>query len=146
MGQAVQACKGERTLNRLGRSVRYYSRTHAGLVASGAKCEGKPRDLAVALANRARKSSWCDLLRWLTERGLSGVQSVVRDDHEGLNKAIVQMLPQGISQPCYLHFLRSAVEHVPPKPDDNCLREWRWRYGRRDLGEARRDLAASLRK
>jgi len=116
------------------------------MVASGTNREGRRHDLAVELTNRKSKRNWRDVVRWLTERGLSGVQSVVRDDHEGLKKAIVQMLPQAISHPCYLHFLRSALEHVPPKPDDDCLREWRWRYGRRDLGEARRDLAASLRK
>ena len=34
-------------------------------------------------------------------------------------------------------------EAVPHKVDDDCLRELRWLYDRRDLAEARRDLAAA---
>ena len=33
---------------------------------------------------------------------------------------------------------------MPRKVDDDCLQELRWLYDRRDLGEARRDLAAWL--
>jgi hypothetical protein len=46
----------------------------------------------------------------------------------------------------YVHFLRNALDYVPRKVDDDCLRELRWLYDRRDLGEARRDLAAWLAK
>src|SRR5262245_32943181 len=46
----------------------------------------------------------------------------------------------------YVHFLRNALDYVPRKVDDDCLQELRWLYDRRDLGEARRDLAAWLGK
>jgi transposase-like protein len=45
-----------------------------------------------------------------------------------------------------VHFLRNALDYVPRKVYDDCLRELRWLYDRRDLGEARRDLAAWLGK
>jgi transposase-like protein len=35
---------------------------------------------------------------------------------------------------------------VPRRVDDDCLQEMRWLYDRRDLAEARRDLAAWLAK
>ena len=47
---------------------------------------------------------------------------------------------------CYVHFLRNALDHVPRRVDDDCLQELRWLYDRRDLIEARRDLAAWLTK
>src|SRR5215813_11574532 len=47
---------------------------------------------------------------------------------------------------CYVHFLRNALDHVPRRVDDDCLQELRWLYDRRDLIEARRDLAAWLAK
>ena len=47
---------------------------------------------------------------------------------------------------CYVHFLRNALDHVPRRVDDDCLQEPRWLYDRRDLVEARRDLAARLTK
>ena len=49
-------------------------------------------------------------------------------------------------QRCYEHFLRNALDYVPRRVDDDCLQELRWLYDRRDLPEARRDLAAWLAK
>ncbi len=43
-----------------------------------------------------------------------------------------------------MHFLRNALDCLPRKADDDCLVELGWIYERRDLGEARRDLAACL--
>jgi putative transposase len=45
-----------------------------------------------------------------------------------------------------VHFLRNARDHLPRKRDDDCLRELRWIYDRRDLAEARQDLAVWLAK
>lgn len=46
----------------------------------------------------------------------------------------------------HVHFLRNALDHLPRKADDDCLQELRWLYDRRDLAEARADLAAWLTK
>ena len=54
------------------------------------------------------------------------------------------MLSEAAWQRCYVHFLRNALDHVPRKADDDCLRELRWLYDRRDVDEARADLAAWL--
>ena len=45
-----------------------------------------------------------------------------------------------------MHFLRNALDYVSRKVGDDCLRELRWLYDRRDLAEAKRDLAAWLAK
>ncbi len=45
-----------------------------------------------------------------------------------------------------MHFLRNALDYVPRKVDDDCLQELRWICDRRDLAEARRDLAGWLGK
>jgi hypothetical protein len=42
--------------------------------------------------------------------------------------------------------LCNALDYVPRRVDDDCLQELRWLYDRRDLSEARRDLAAWLAK
>ena len=41
-----------------------------------------------------------------------------------------------------MHFLRNAIDHLPRKRDDDCLRELCWLYQRRNLTEARSDLKA----
>jgi putative transposase len=121
-------------------------RSQAVLLAIGIGWDGRRSILAVELANRESRSSWRDFLLGLRERGLSGVEFVVSDDHAGLKQAILEVLPEAAWQRCYVHFLRNALDYVPRKVDDDCLRELRWLYDRRDLGEARRDLAAWLAK
>ena len=120
--------------------------SQAVLIAIGINWEGKREVLGVELANRESQTSWRDFLMSLKQRGLSGVEFAVTDDHAGLRKAIAEILPQAAWQRCYVHFLRNALDYVPRKVDDDCLRELRWMYDRRDLAEVRQDLARWLEK
>jgi putative transposase len=120
--------------------------SQAVLIAVAVDGEGRRQILGVELANRESRSSWCDFLSGLKERGLFGVEFVVSDDHEGLKGAIREVFPGAAWQRCYVHFLRNALDYVPRKVDDDCLQELRWIYDRRDLGEVRRDIAAWLAK
>src|SRR5665811_626298 len=119
-------------------------RSQAVLIAIGINPEGFRQVLAVELANRESQTTWRDFLLSLRERGLSGVEFVVSDDHAGLRKALREILPEAAWQRCYVHFLRNALDHMPRKADDDCLKELRWLYDRRNLQEAERDLAAWL--
>jgi putative transposase len=120
--------------------------SRAVLVAVGIDREGRRQVLAVELANRESRSSWKDFLLGLRGRGLHGVEFVVADDHAGLRAALREVLPDAFVQRCYVHFLRNALDHLPRKADDDCLQELRWIYDRRELAEARADLAAWLKK
>jgi transposase-like protein len=121
-------------------------RSHAVLIALGIGWDGRRCVLGVDLANRESRSSWRDFLVRLKERGLHGAELVIADDHAGLRAAIREVLPEAAYQRCYVHFLRNALDHMPRKIDDDCLQELRWIYDRRDLVEARADLAAWLAK
>lgn len=121
-------------------------RSMAVQVAIGINWEGQRQVLAVETANRESQSSWKEFLLRLKERGLSGVEFVVSDDHAGLKKAIGEVLTEAAWQRCYVHFLRNALDYLPRKADDDCLQELRWIYDRRDLQEANRDLAAWIGK
>jgi len=118
--------------------------SQAVLVAIGINWEGKRQILGVELANRESQTSWREFLLALRQRGLTGVEFVVSDDHAGLKKAIAEILPEAAWQRCYVHFLRNALDYLPRKADDDCLQELRWLYERRNLAEAQRDLAAWL--
>jgi putative transposase len=119
-------------------------RSRAVMIAIGIDWEGRRQVLAVELANRESASSWQDFILGLKQRGLKGVEVAVSDDHAGLKKALTETLPEAVWQRCYVHFLRNALDHLPRKADDDCLRELRWIYDRRDLAEARKDMAAWL--
>ena len=120
--------------------------SQAVLVAIGVDWDGRRQVLGVELANRESRSSWRDFLLSLRERGLHGVEFVVADDHAGLKASIREVLPEAAYQRCYVHFLRNALDYVPRKVDDDCLQELRWLYDRRDLAEARADLAGWISK
>ena len=118
--------------------------SQAVLIAIGIDWDGRRQVLAVEMANRESSSSWKEFLLGLKTRGLHGVEFVVADDHAGLRAAIREVLPGAAYQRCYVHFLRNALDHLPRKADDDCLQELRWIYDRRDLAEARADLAQWL--
>lgn len=118
----------------------------AVMIAIGINWDGRREVLAVELANRESVTSWRDFLSRLIQRGLRGVEFVVSDDHAGLRAAIREHLPQAAWQRCYVHFLRNALDYLPRKTDTECLTELRWLYDRQSMDEARRDLAAWLKK
>ena len=120
--------------------------SQAVLIAIGVDWDGRRQVLAVELASRESRSSWRDFLLALRGRGLNGVEFVVADDHAGLRAALREALPEAAYQRCYVHFLRDALDYLPRRVNDDCLQELRWLYDRRDLSEARRDLAAWLGK
>jgi putative transposase len=97
-------------------------------------------------ASRESLSSWKELLAGLRQRSLQGVEFVVSDNHAGLRGAVQEALPEAVWQRCYVHFLRNALDYPPRKADDDCLRELRWIYDRRDAQEARQDLTAWMMK
>lgn len=119
-------------------------RSQAVFVAIGINPDGYRQILGVELAGRESQTSWRDFLVGLKERGLHGVEFVVSDDHQGLRKSLMEILPEAAWQRCYVHFLRNALDHMPRKASDDCLRELRWLYDRRNLAEAHKDLSAWL--
>ena len=119
-------------------------RSQAVLVALGINEEGRRQILGVELAHRESATSWRDFLNGLRQRGLHGVELVVSDNHQGLKNAVREVVPEAAWQRCYVHFLRNCLDHLPRKADDDCMRELRWLYDRRNIDEARKDLAAWL--
>jgi len=69
-----------------------------------------------------------------------GVELAISDDHPGLKQVIFELLPHAVWQLCYVHFLRNAVDHLPRKRGD-CRTDLGWVSDRRDLEEARGDMA-----
>jgi transposase-like protein len=59
------------------------------------------------------RAFWIAFLRGLVARGLSGVQLVISDAHEGLKGAIAAVLHGSAWQRCRVHFIRNALALVP---------------------------------
>jgi putative transposase len=121
-------------------------RRKAVLVAIGVNWDGRRCVLATEVENRESHTSWKEFVLGLVARGLHGVEFVVSDDHAGLKAAIREVLTHAAWQRCYVHFLRNALDKLPRKADDDCLRELRWLYERRNVKEALSDLASWIEK
>jgi putative transposase len=86
---------------------------------------------------------WRGFLRGLVERGLSGVQLVVSDAHEGLKRAIAQVL--GCSwQRCSVHFIREALGHARREQQPMLAALLRPIFNADDGAQARELLGAAL--
>ena len=48
----------------------------------------------VGWSDRESNSSWKEFLLALKRRGLRGVELVISDDHQGLKKAIMEIIPE----------------------------------------------------
>ena len=70
------------------------TRSRAVLVAIGIDWEGRRQVLGVEIANRESSTSWKEFLLGLKRRGLRGIVFAVSDDHPGLKRAIMEVLPE----------------------------------------------------
>ena len=64
------------------------------------------------MANRESSTSWKEFLVGLKRRGLRGVIFAVSDDHPGLKRGIMEVVPEAYWQRCYVHFLRNALDYL----------------------------------
>ena len=79
------------------------------LVVSAVRDDGMREILAMEIADTESEAAYQELFRSLKWRGLSGVELVVSDDHEGL-KAAVSRYFQGASwQRCQVHYARNLL-------------------------------------
>ena len=89
-------------------------RSRAVLVAIGIDREGRRQVLGVEMANRESTTSWKDFLLGLKTRGLRGVIFVGSDDHPGLKRAIIEVLPEAMAT-LLRAFYAQRARHLPRK-------------------------------
>lgn len=85
----------------------------ACVIATGVSVEGHREILGVDVFTTEDGAGWTAFLRSLVARGLSGVQLVISDAHEGLKNAIAGVLPGASWQRCRTHFVRNLATRVP---------------------------------
>ena len=88
------------------------------VIATAVNADGRREVLGVDVITSEDGSGWTAFLRRLVERGLSGVELVISDDHQGLKAAIAEELPGSSWQRCRSHFLRNLLTKVPKSAQD----------------------------
>jgi putative transposase len=82
------------------------------LVVSGVRDDGMREILAVEVSDTESEATYHDLFRSLKARGLSGVQLVISDEHEGLKSAIARHFQGAAHQRCQVHYARNLLGMV----------------------------------
>jgi len=85
----------------------------SALIATGVNAEGRREILGLEVATGEDGASWLAFCRSLVARGLSGVQLVVSDAHEGLKAAIGATLGGAAWQRCRTHYTANLLTRVP---------------------------------
>ena len=82
------------------------------LVVSGVRDDGFREILGVEVADTESEATYQELFRSLKRRGLSGVELVVSDDHEGLKAAIARRFQGASHHRCQVHYARNLLGMV----------------------------------
>jgi putative transposase len=84
----------------------------AAIIAVAVDSEGRREIVGLHIGPSEAETFWSTFLRSLHKRGLKGVKLVISDAHEGLKGAIRRVF--GVTwQRCRVHWMRSALAHVP---------------------------------
>ncbi|WP_370327380.1 IS256 family transposase [Euzebya sp.] len=86
--------------------------SRAVVVAFGVAADGTREVLGVDLGDSEDEAFWGQFLRGLKTRGLTGVQLVISDAHEGLKRAVARHLQGAAWQRCRVHFNRNVLARV----------------------------------
>jgi len=85
----------------------------AAFTAIGIDTDGRREILGVSVSLSEAETHWREFLKSLKKRGLSGVEFVASDDHNGLKAALNAEFTGVIWQRCQCHLQRNAVKYVP---------------------------------
>ena len=102
---------------------------------------GRREVIALDVGEAETEAFWREFLRGLLARGLNGVRLAISDAHEGLKKAIAQVL--GCPwQRCTVHFARDMQGHVQRAQKQMVAAAIRQVFAADELAEARSRLAS----
>jgi transposase-like protein len=90
----------------------------ATVVATSVNANGHREIVGVDVFTSEDGAAWMSFLRSLVARGLSGVQLVISDAHEGLKEAVRAVLIGSSWQRCRTHFMWNLSTQVPRNSQD----------------------------
>jgi transposase-like protein len=83
------------------------------LIATGVNTDGYREILGFFLGDSESEASWSAFFATLKQRGLSGVDLVVSDNHQGLVKALLSQFQAASWQQCQTHLTRNVLSACP---------------------------------
>jgi transposase-like protein len=127
--------------------VRYVSK--ALFVVAGVRSDGCREIFTFSVADAEHELTWEGIFSDLKERGLTKVDLIISDGHNGIRTAAETMFPASSWQMCHVHFIRAVLRKIPRKShkeiaetlkeclsDSHRLQEFAVRLDARDLSRA----------
>jgi putative transposase len=91
------------------------------LTALGVDLEGSREVLVFRARSEERKDGWCALLQDLRTRGVSTIDLIVTDGHEGLLSAVADLFPGTLRQRCLVHKHRNVMSAIPKREREEVI-------------------------
>lgn len=92
--------------------------SRAVLVVAGVNGDGRREILTWRVATSESEETWGELFGDLRRRGVTGVEWVISDGHEGIQAAARQHFTEASWQRCWTHFMRRLLSKVANKDKD----------------------------
>jgi putative transposase len=125
-------------------SVRHGERSDATMIltALGVDLEGSREVLAFRACAEESKDGWSCLLQDLRNRGITEIDLVVTDGHDGLLAALASLFPATLRQRCLVHKQRNVMNAIPHREQKEVATELAGIWKAPTLDEAQTQLAA----
>jgi putative transposase len=125
-------------------TVRHGDQTDATMIlaALGVDLEGSREVLAFRASAEESKDGWRTLLQELRTRGVSQIDLIVTDGHEGLLAAVADLFPTTLRQRCLVHKQRNVMSAIPKREQQEVLTELKGIWHQESKEEALLNLAA----
>lgn len=89
--------------------------TKALLVTVGVRDDGSREILGARITDCENEEFWAGVFEDFKERGLTGVQLIISDDHTGIRKAASAAFLGASWQMCQVHCSRAVLKNIPKK-------------------------------
>lgn len=106
--------------------------SQAVVIATGVTATGGREILGLDVGDSEDETFWRAFLTSLRDRGLSGVQLVISDQHAGLVKALTRCFAGASHQRCRVHFARNLLALVPKSHKDMVAAVFRTAFAQPD--------------
>ena len=125
-------------------TVRHGDKTDATMIltALGVDLEGSREVLTFRASAEESKDGWSALLQELRTRGVSQIDLIVTDGHEGLLAAVTDLFPTTLRQRCLVHKQRNVMSAVPKREQQEVSTELKGIWQQETKEDALLNLAA----
>jgi len=125
-------------------TVRHGSQTDATIIltALGVDLEGSREVLAFRACAEEDKDGWSCLLQDLRTRGVSEIDLLVTDGHDGLLAAVSALFPATLRQRCLVHKQRNVMNAIPKREYQEVVTDLTGIWKQEQKAEALLNLAA----